>query len=464
MQEYSFRRSGVQAAILLGGLAGGLGIVSANAQTQGGVPDAQVEANVLRQLATAPELSSQNIQSTTVYGTVTLSGSVHSEAMRTKAENLAARAQGVKKVVDQLSLGDSPAPQQNGDPNAQYAQTGDPAQGAPAPGQVLQSDGTYAPAQGDNSNSAPSPAPGYPGAPEYSNGGPAQPQPQPGYQNQQPAYQQPGYQAQPYPNQQPYPNEQQAYGSAPPPPPNYPQRQPLYSNGGPGGPNGYAQYPPGSPQAGQVGGQVVTVAPGALLQVRLDRGFDANHVQPGTAFSGVVMQDVVANGAVAIPRGAPVQGTVVDAKKAGALKGEAQLGLAITGLTLGGQNYTLASDIWQREGRDKTGNTVGNAVGLGAVGAIIGAVAGGGAGAAIGGAVGAGAGVAGSAASPGGRVIVPAEAVLTFRLSQPTTITTVGQAELARLSYAAGPGPRPVPPRRYYSPYGYYGPGPGYYR
>ncbi len=76
----------------------------------GSTPDAQVEANVLRALASAPELSTQNIQSSTVYGTVTLTGNVHDEPMRTKAENLVARAPGVKKVVDELTLGDTPAP------------------------------------------------------------------------------------------------------------------------------------------------------------------------------------------------------------------------------------------------------------------------------------------------------------------------------------------------------------------
>ena len=84
-------------------LAGGLAFAATGVQAQdkSTISDAQVEANVLRQLATAPDLSSQNIQSTTVYGTVTLSGNVHDDTLRTKAENLAARAEGVKKVVDE---------------------------------------------------------------------------------------------------------------------------------------------------------------------------------------------------------------------------------------------------------------------------------------------------------------------------------------------------------------------------
>ena len=224
--------------------------------------------------------------------------------------------------------------------------------------------------------------------------------------------------------------------------------------------NNYAPGPPnGGPHAGQRAGLQVTECPGgAALQVRIDRGLDSNHVQPGTPFTGIVMNDIVANGSIAIPRGASIQGTVVDAKKAGTLKGRGELSLQLTSLTLGGQTYPLATNPWGEAGRDKTTGTVNSAIGLGALGAIVGAVAGGGAGAAIGAGVGGAAGVASSAASPNGRVIVPPESVLTFTLAQPTTVTTVSQQEMARLSYAAGPAPVRYGP----GPYPYYGP--VYYR
>ena len=397
---------------------------SAAAQTGNAtMPDAQVESNVLRQLASAPELSTQNIQSTTVYGVVTLSGNVHDEAMRTKAENLAARSLGVKKVVDELTLGDSPiasndqsaqGQQPQGDPNDPAAMNGNQAPtDAPGPNMVLQSDGTYAPAAPDQQ-----PAPQ-----EQANND----QPQPGYGNQAP---QDGPQGPPQPH------------------------QPMY--------NGYAQGPNGGPYAGQKAGLAVTVPGGTPMQVRINRGLDSNDVQPGTPFTGILLNDVVTGGAVAIPRGATVSGVVVDAKKVGVLKGRGELSLQLTSLTLGGQVYPLNSVVWNAHGRDKTTGTVNSAVGMGAVGALFGAIAGGGAGAAIGAGVGAGVGVAGSAASPNGRVILPPESVLPFALADPVNVTTVSQQEMARLSFAAGPPQRPVVyRRRYYSPqYGYYyGPG-----
>lgn len=225
----------------------------------------------------------------------------------------------------------------------------------------------------------------------------------------------------------------------------------------------YQTYPPQAyhAQGGQQAGLPVTVPAGALLRIRINRGLDSNHIQPGAQFDGTVLSDIPADGAIAIPRGATVQGTVVDAKKAGALKGQGELGLQITSVTLGGEVYPIETDVWQREGRDKSTTTVNSALGMGALGAIVGGIAGGGAGAAVGAGVGAGVGVAGAAGSPGGRVIIPPEAVLTFHISQPTVVRTVSQEEMARLAYAAGqpygpPRPRPVM-RRYYSPYyGYY--------
>jgi len=445
MKFQGFMRAG-GTMIAASALSFGVGLA---AHAQGTtIPDAQVESNVLRQLATAPELSTQNIQTTTVYGVVTMTGNVHDDAMRSKAENLVSRSLGVKKVVDQMTLGDTPPP------SDQAAQGSDPSEGnmAPqdgAPGQVLQSDGTYAPANGgqapppDGGNGQMQPPPG---------GGQAGPPPQ---DNGQYADQQGPPQQGQYPDQQGPPQQ----GQYPPDQQGPPQRQPMYGNG-------YGQAPPpppGSPYAGQRAGIPVTIPPGVPLQIRLNRGFNSDEVAIGTQFTGVVMYDVVADGQVAIPRGASVSGTVTDAKRAGAFKGKGQLSLQLNTVTLGGQVYPLNSAVWDARGRDKTGHTVGNAVGLGILGAIVGGAAGGGGGAAIGAAVGAGAGVAVSGVQPGGQILLPPESMIGFMTGEPVTVRTVSQQEMARLSYAAGP---PPPPRqgyrhRYYSPYYgyYYGPG-----
>jgi hypothetical protein len=389
-------KTGFGVAVLAGGL-----VLSASAQQQKPtLPDAQVESNVLRALATAPELSTQNIQSTTVYGVVTLTGSANDEASRTKAENLVARAEGVKKVVDEMSIGATDA--QNG---ADQAPPPDQqAAGQPGNGMVLQSDGTYAPAAQDL---APPPPPQ-----QANNNYPPPPQG--------------------YPNQGQYPPQDPNQGR-------YPPRRAMYNNGAPA-------------YGGQVAGEQVTIPNGAMLRIRIDQGLSTKHTAPGSVFDGTVLNDVIADGAVAIPRGAAIQGTVVNSKTSGALKGRGELALQLTSLTMGGRTYTLDSDIWTRTGQDKTAHTVNSAIGLGALGALFGAVAGGGTGAAIGAGVGGAAGVASSAASPNGQVIIPPEAVLTFHLDQPATVSTVSEQEMQRLSYAAGPA-QPAPRRRYPQPY-----------
>jgi len=407
MSVRKFRSFGVAA------LAGGLvfSVAGASAQnTSTTLPDAQIESNVLKALASAPELSTQNIQSSTVYGTVTLTGNVHDETMRTTAENLVARAQGVQKVVDELALGDTP-PQQPGDQGAQGDQNGPPPNGQQPDGSqnqqmVLQSDGTYAP------------APNQAGEP-------------PSGQNMQ------------------------DQNGAPPPPPDGQGppdgRQPMDQNYGPP-PNG-APIP-----GGQRAGIPVTIPPGSMLRIRINRGLDSNHIQIGAPFDGTVLTDIIADGEVAVPRGATVSGVVIGAKKAGTFKGQGELSLQVTSLTLGGQEYPLNTEVWAENGRDKTPGTVGATVGTSAFGALLGGLAGGGVGAAIGAGAGAGVGLAGSAATPRGQIIIPPESVLTFRTAAPVTVKTVSEREMQRLSYQAGPQQPEGPPRvRYYSPYyGYY--------
>src|ERR1700730_719799 len=133
-QSKSFSKF-LMASLLTAGLVPGNG--AAFAQTKPApIQYAQIEANVLKALAGAPELADQSITSTTVYGTVTLNGTVRDEPSRDLAEHLAANAAGVQKVVDQLVIG-TPAPSSN---DSQQLGTNP----------NLQSDGTIAAPQGQN--------------------------------------------------------------------------------------------------------------------------------------------------------------------------------------------------------------------------------------------------------------------------------------------------------------------------
>ena len=431
----------VGTSLALAGVLFMAGSASGQASGSNSVPDAQIEANVLKALAGAPQLANENISTNTVYGTVTLSGSVKDEPTRQMAENLVSRANGVQKVVDELTLGASDGA------NGSAPMQDDSSQGNNS---VLQSDGTMAPPQTSGQPSAPNNTPDWgPAGPPRQMGQSnppddssmnGQPSPQPaarqpynGANNSQPG---PGYGQQPYgqqayPQQGSYPNQQQ-YGQAGPP-----------------------------PYGAQQAGQHVVVPSGSLIRIRINEGLDSKHTQPGTPFDAVVLNDVVADGAVAIPRGASVQGTVLDAKSGGVIKGHGELSLQLTQVTLGGRPYPITSDVWSHDSSDKSLQTINSAIGLGAVGAIIGAVAGGGPGAAIGAGVGGAAGIGSSAASGSRQVLIPSEAILTFHLTQPAPMVTISQAEMDRLSSGVPVGAQmrrryPPPPPGYYARSPYY--------
>lgn len=437
------------------------------------VPDAQVEANVLKTLAGAPDLANEPITTTTVYGVVTLSGSVPSEAQRTEAENLAARTSGVQKVVDQLTIGTDASAQPAGGADA-GASVAD-AQGT---NPALQSNGTYAQPQAppppDSAQQGP-PDAQYPNqSPDMANGpnyGPGAPEYRRPY-NAQHAPPPPGY---PEDQQQGYPQYPQQGSAQYPQQPGYPQQPPQGYPQQPDYPQqqGYPQYPPqrggyysAPAYAGQQAGEQVTIPAGALVRVRINQTLDSARTKPGDRFDGIVVNDVAAAGAIAIPRGATIHGTVVDAKKSGAISGRGELSLQLNSVSLGGQDYAIASDIWQHNGADKAVQSVNSTIVGGVLGALVGAAAGGGQGAAIGAGVGGAAGLGASAASHNGQVYVPSEGLLTFHLAQPASVATLSQQEMDRLAQGAGPtgaDPRPqLVRRRAYYPYPAPYP-PGYY-
>ena len=163
---------------------------------------------------------------------------------------------------------------------------------------------------------------------------------------------------------------------------------------------------------------------------------------------------------------------MIGVKKPGAFRGDAGFALQITSLSLGGQNYPIATDTFATDTRGKGGYTAANTVGGAAIGALIGAVAGGGPGAAIGAVAGGGAGLGASAASGGPRSIMPPETLLTFHLKQPLTVNPISLAEVQQLQASVGRRSRfaghvrriptattrrpPPPPPGYYYPYRYW--------
>ncbi len=224
------------------------------------------------------------------------------------------------------------------------------------------------------------------------------------------------------------------------------------------------QAPPSAPRYRQATGPV-TIPQGTVLQVRTSEALDSKRAKDGNGVQFTVIRDVAVNGVLAIPRGATIHGVITEVKQSGDLGGSAVLALRLTSLDLGGHSYDLASDQFKVKGPNKAGQTAGNTVGGALIGAIIGGAVGRGGGAAIGAGAGAVAGLGASAAEGSRGVWIPAEALVTFHLSDPLTVDPVDQQEAARLAQGLYQGGGPTLYRRgpYYGqpyvaggyPYGY---------
>ena len=185
------------------------------------------------------------------------------------------------------------------------------------------------------------------------------------------------------------------------------------------------QAPPPAPAAPPVEKpkpQPIVVPAGTALTVRLGQALSSKTSQPGQAFLATLAQPVSVEGRTAIPAGATVSGTVVNAKAKGKFKGEGELTLALTNVTVKGHTYSIQTQTLENTVKGKGKRTAATTGGGAAGGALIGGLAGGGKGAGIGALVGAGAGLMGGAMTGNKQIELPAESALSFQLSAPLTL------------------------------------------
>lgn len=166
----------------------------------------------------------------------------------------------------------------------------------------------------------------------------------------------------------------------------------------------------------------LVVAAGRSITISLGSALGSKLSQAGSTFNGSVAKDIMVGDAVAIPRGASVSGTVVDAKALGRFKGGALLQVRLDSVNLNGADMRIrtATRTYTQKGKGK--RTAELAGGGAALGAIIGALAGGGKGAAIGAAAGGGAGAGGAAFTGNKEIVLPAESAVSFELTRPLEI------------------------------------------
>jgi len=164
------------------------------------------------------------------------------------------------------------------------------------------------------------------------------------------------------------------------------------------------------------------VAAGTPFSVVLTSTINSKNVTPGQEFDATLASNVSVDEEVAIPKGSPVRVTVVNAKKQGAVKGEATLSIKLSAITVRGKEYPLSTSSLSATEKGKGKRSAVMTGGGAGVGALIGGLAGGGKGAAIGAGIGAAGGLATAAGTGGKNAEFAAESRLTFKLTHELTV------------------------------------------
>ena len=151
--------------------------------------------------------------------------------------------------------------------------------------------------------------------------------------------------------------------------------------------------------------------------MRLSSALGSKSSKTGDTFLAALAQPVAD-----IPAGSPVSGKVLNAKAKGKIKGQAELSITLTSISVKGHTHAIQTSPLDSTAKGKGKRTAATTGGGAAGGALIGGIAGGGTGAAIGAAVGAGAGFIGGALTGNKQIEIPAESALSFTLSAPLTI------------------------------------------
>lgn len=166
----------------------------------------------------------------------------------------------------------------------------------------------------------------------------------------------------------------------------------------------------------------VTIPAGTVVPIRITEALDSKTAQTNDAFHGALATDLGIQGVIALRRGTPVVGRIVEAREAAHFKGQSMLSLELNEIQRGGQKIPITTDAYTKQGAARGKNTAVKAGGGAAFGAIVGALAGGGKGAAIGTLAGAAAGTGVNAATRGEQTVIPTETLINFQLQSPITV------------------------------------------
>ena len=339
--------------------------------------DKAITTNIQAKLFNDPVLKTRDIHVDSSHGIVTVLGTVGTDLEKSAVERIATKEDGVKNVVDLLSVADQSAPP------AERAQT---AESATPPQPV-------APLASPQKQTAPE-------KPRHAHHAQAV-----GTKNKASA------ELEAYTNSvTPAPAANPAPAPAAPAPP-----APAQAATAPAAP-APAPMPAPKPQ------EHVEIPAGTVVTIRMVDSIDSSRNQAGEEFAATLDSPIVVDDHAVVSRGADARVRLAQAKSAGTMTGQSQLQLELVALTINGVSYPTKSGYYEQHGGSR-GRRTAETVGGGAVlGALIGGIIGHGKGAAIGSVAGAGAGTAVQVSTKGQQVKVPAETKLDFTLKDPVSV------------------------------------------
>jgi len=336
-----------------------LAMLAAGCSRVGSRPDAQVASDVQNKINGDGNVPDKQMNINANGGTVTLTGTVASDAARNAAAQDAAQVDGVKTVVNNLQVAPASASSQNAPPMDQASNNPPmPAmreERRPSPRVRERSSGSRASANNRNGDT--------------------------GLRTTVPAT----------------------------------------SSSGNGTDTAQSTAPVAPPTPTPV--QRITIPAGTQISIRLTDEVNSEKAQVGDVFHGSVSAPITVSEQTVIPTTADVEGRVAEVRSAGRFAGQSVLTLELTKLTMNGRSYAIQTNQWSKSGSGRGKATAAKVGGGAAVGAVLGGIFGGGKGAAIGAAAGAGAGTGVSAATKGQQIILRPEAIVAFQLQSPVTVT-----------------------------------------
>ena len=152
----------------------------------------------------------------------------------------------------------------------------------------------------------------------------------------------------------------------------------------------------GKTSAGKPAPEGVTIPAGTVVVVRLGETLSSNKSEAGQGFSATVARPIVVAGKTVIEQGASARGTVVDAKAMGHFKGGALLEIRLNSVTINGRERNVRTAAVERELKGKGKRSAGF--------------------------IGGGAGAAGAAFTGNKEIVMPAESLVSFKLTKPVEV------------------------------------------